>query len=313
MPTASWDKKYDDMGRVLNLLLASKLLPMQTRRDNSELSQALTNATKAGKPNGYELLHVVLRKLIPAFDFNKVRIEWPQYGNYDSVLLYASAIEQTMLLAAKRRQTFSAKSTALEFLDGVIAEANTDFQLQARIIQTALQEVPPNAPLPNRFDLHQMAFNIQESKPKEREDPDLATKQHSIYKATRQVSTGTSTKQNQHVQFQLDQSNQREPHMQGYLYERFLVNEALYRPPPNRGRPPRKQPVPDPSKHLKKRTSLYDASIVCEACHQRGHPAVCCHALAAAVYIQKFIKEKTNDATVQRATENWIQRTMLLF
>jgi hypothetical protein len=35
---------------------------------------------------------------------------------------------------------------------------------------------------------------------------------------------------------------------------------------------------------------------------------VCCHALAAAVYIQKFIKEKTNDATVQRAKENWIQR-----
>jgi hypothetical protein len=296
------------MGRALHLLLSSKLLPMQVRRDNSELSQALTIATKAGKPNGYELLHVVLRKTIPAFDINKVRIEWPQYSKYESVLLYASAIEQTMLLAAKRHQTFTAKSAALEFLDGVIAEATTDFQLQARIIRTALQEVPLNAPLPERFDLHQMAFDIQESKPKEREDPDLASNHQSIYKATQQVSTGTSTDQIQNEQFQANRLNQPEQHMQGYLWERYCVNETIYRQPSNRNRTPRKQPVPDPARQLKKRTSLYDASIVCEACNQRGHPAVRSHALAAALFIQKFIKEKTNEATVQRATENWVQR-----
>jgi hypothetical protein len=62
----------------------------------------LFNVTSVCARSSNELLHVVLRKLIPAFDLNKVRIEWPQYGNYDSVLLYASAIEQTMLLAAKR-------------------------------------------------------------------------------------------------------------------------------------------------------------------------------------------------------------------
>jgi hypothetical protein len=43
--------KYDNMGRALHLLLSSKLLPMQVRRDNSELLQALTIATKDRKPN----------------------------------------------------------------------------------------------------------------------------------------------------------------------------------------------------------------------------------------------------------------------
>jgi hypothetical protein len=54
-----------------------------------------------------------------------------------------------MLLATKRHQTFTAKcGAALEFLDGVIAEANTGYKLQAHVIRTALQEVPANAPLP---------------------------------------------------------------------------------------------------------------------------------------------------------------------
>lgn len=154
-----------------------------------------------------------------------------------------------------------------------------------------------------------MAFDIQESRPQEREDPDLTTRQHSIYKATQHVSTGTSPEQSQNELHQSIQFDRPESHMQGYLYERFCVNETLYRPPPNQGgRQPQKQPVPDPAKHLKKRTSLYDASIVCEVCQQRGHPAVRCHALAIALFIQKFIAVKTNEATVQRATEIWVQR-----
>jgi hypothetical protein len=126
-----------------------------------------------------------------------------------------------MLLAAKRHQTFTGKSAALEFLDGVIAEANADFQQQARIIRTALQDVPANAPLPECLDLHQMVFHIQESKPKEREDPDLAVKHRSVYMATQQVSTGTSTDQSQNEHFQSSQFDRPEPHMQGYLYKRF--------------------------------------------------------------------------------------------
>lgn len=53
-----------------------------------------------------------------------------------------------MLLATKRHQTTAKCGAALEFLDGVIAEANTGYKLQAHVIRTALQEVPANAPLP---------------------------------------------------------------------------------------------------------------------------------------------------------------------
>jgi hypothetical protein len=125
--------KFDEMGRALSLLLTTKLLPMQSNADNSELSNALTIATDAGKPNGYELLYVTLRILVPAFDQRKVNIDWPVYGSYDSIFRYASAIEQTVMLAAKRGQRFSPKNAALQFLDGIIAEAGQAYTIQARM------------------------------------------------------------------------------------------------------------------------------------------------------------------------------------
>jgi hypothetical protein len=39
---------------------------MQVNADNSELSNALEMATDKGVPNGYNLLHVFLQKLVPA-------------------------------------------------------------------------------------------------------------------------------------------------------------------------------------------------------------------------------------------------------
>jgi hypothetical protein len=63
---------------------------------------------------------------------------WPKFSDYDTVLSYALAVDQTVLMASKRQQKVSAKNAALQFLQGVINEAHHDYRLQAQIIKTAL-------------------------------------------------------------------------------------------------------------------------------------------------------------------------------
>jgi hypothetical protein len=111
------------MSKALHLLLTTKLLPMQVNDDHSELANELTLAcTETELPNGYELLYVLLRHLIPAFNVDKVTLIGRSFSDFEDIFLYANAVEQTVLLAAKHRQTFTAKSAALQFLDGIIAE-----------------------------------------------------------------------------------------------------------------------------------------------------------------------------------------------
>jgi hypothetical protein len=75
---------------------------------------------------------------------------------------YAKVIQHTKLIAAKRVQLVSERFAAM---------GHHDYQLQAQILKTALQPVPPNAKkLDNRFDLKRMAVEITKSKPKEQED-----------------------------------------------------------------------------------------------------------------------------------------------
>lgn len=299
--------KYDEMGRVLYTLLSSKLLPMQVNADDSELAQELKLATDTSVPNGYELLHILLRKLVPAFDFeHNLELPWPKFSEYDTVLLYALAVDQTVLMASKRQQRVSPKNAALQFLQGVINEAHQDYRLQAQIIKTALQPLPAIGPLPDRFDLKRMAVDITKSKPKEQDDPDLK-RNHSIYRTvTQNATTNTTTNTVYDMALETSQQMNRE-HMQGFKYETYCVNEAVYRPRDGRRRRS-SYPVPDPKNNVKRRPTTYDASITCAACGQRGHNAVRCFASAAAIYLQQFMSSKGNEDLMQRSVEHWKQR-----
>jgi hypothetical protein len=72
---------------------------------------------------------------------------------------------------------------------------------------------------------------------------------------------------------------------------------------PKRGFKPRNKPVvPDPAKDSgKKKKSLFDASIICNACHMIGHPACRCHhTLAAAVWVMKYLGTQTMKKNVRK-------------
>jgi hypothetical protein len=161
-------------------------------------------------------------------------------------------------------------------------------------------------PLPERFDLKRMAVEITKSKPKEQDDPDL-NRTHSVYRTvTQNASTNTSTNTVLNMALEASQHTAQE-HMQGFRYETYCVNEAVYRPCDGRRRRS-SYPVPDPKNNVKRRPSTYDASITCAACGQRGHNAVRRFALAAAIYLQQFMSSKGNEDITQRAVEYWKQR-----
>jgi hypothetical protein len=226
-PPGIGEEKYDKMGRVLYMLLSSKLLPMQVNADDSELAQKLKLATDTSIPNGYELLHILLRKLVPVFDFeHNLELPWPKLSDYDTVLSYALAVDQTVLMASKRQQKVSAKNAALQFLQGVINKAHHNYRLQVQIIKTALQPLAAMGLLPERFDLKRMAVEITKSKPKEQDDPDL-NRTHSVYRTvTRNATTYTCTNTVLDMALEASQHTAQE-HMQGFRHETYCVNEAV--------------------------------------------------------------------------------------
>ena len=95
-------EKYDKVGRALHLLLSTKILPMNKYADDSEVSHALSSVTSQVKPNGYELLHVLLKKMIPAFNGEILDMYWPRYVDYTTIFKYAKSMERTVILASKQ-------------------------------------------------------------------------------------------------------------------------------------------------------------------------------------------------------------------
>jgi hypothetical protein len=188
----------------------------------------------------------------------------------------------------------------MKYLKVIISEASQSHSLQARMLLTAL----------NNHWIHHCRVNykIRDAKPKEKDDIDLTTTAPSIYKAD-MASRGTS----------MEHSNHRPtksvpppitPHMLGYEYEKYCVNQAMNGPPKDGRRRQRQlnQPVPDPKHIAAKGPSLYDATITCEACGLQGHPAIHCFALGAVVLIDKYIANKGNNAVTQSAVDFWMQR-----
>jgi hypothetical protein len=100
-------------------------------------------ASDPAVPDGYALLHVLLKKLIPAFNYDEIEITWPKYSDYDMVMQYAKAIVQTKLIALKRVQSALEKFAAMQFLNHIINEAHHDYRLQAQMLRTALRPIHP--------------------------------------------------------------------------------------------------------------------------------------------------------------------------
>jgi hypothetical protein len=81
----------------------------------------------------------------------------------------------------------------------------------------------------------------------------------------------------------------------------------MYRP--KRGFKPRNKPIPDPTKEQgKKKKSLFDSTIICNACHMIGHPACRCHTLAAAVRVMRFLEDQSYEEECKKALEHWDTR-----
>jgi hypothetical protein len=308
------------MGRALYTLLAAKLLPMQENADGSKLSKALAIATDKAQPNGYDLLYTMLKLLIGAFDDDVVEIKWPTFPDCErDINLFAAALDQTATMAKKRQQAIPHRSVALKFLNGVMVGTVGAHCLQAQLLKSDLCRYKAHEQLPRRFELSAMAYEIETAKPEEEDDPDVAPQKPSIYK-TQMSTTGTSMDGKTAIDFDVDHEKQVkwaasiEPptptHLQGYKHEVWYLNKAMYRPSNDaRGRRrPFRKPVPDPAKTIGKNPNAYDATIVCEACGLRGHPAARCYALAAAVFVDRYLKKETNSTTVQQALDFWMTR-----
>lgn len=75
--------KYYRMSRSLHMLLSTKLLQMNLITDDSDLAHALELASDPEMPDGYELLHILLKTLVPAFDYHEIEITWQKFLDYD--------------------------------------------------------------------------------------------------------------------------------------------------------------------------------------------------------------------------------------
>lgn len=249
-----------------------------------------------------------MKHTVPAFDDESVDIEWPKFDKCDNdIFVFAQAMEQTAIIAAKRQQSVTKKNVALKYLKVIIEEGTQAHSLQARMLRTALKPLEP--PLPRRFDLKQMVHEIRDSQPNEKEDIDLASRKPSIYKAD--VTTRGTSMDLRDNGITRSVPPPAPTHLQGYEYETFVVNQTTYRPHKNGRRQQRRlqQPVPDPKQVATKGPSLYDATITCEACGLQGHPAIHCFGLAAGVLIDRFLAaNKSNDTVVQQAVDFWMQR-----
>jgi hypothetical protein len=298
-------EKYSETGRALAQVLTTKLLPMKTNaNDESELSQLLEMAVANSRPNGFQLLEIVMKQCVKIFDSNEVELEWPKYSNYNNVFQYGKKMLQTAKLAAKKGQVYSERTVAITFLNSIYREAGDIFRFAALMKKNEIESYPPRVQLPAKFQLMQMAKEISDAKPSK-----AKPKEHSIYKTTAtpiQPSQATQT-------IEIDKDSYVNPQsgthlnglLQGATRETYFINN-MYRPSKNFK--PKRKPVPDPAKEQAPRKSLFDATIICNACHMIGHPACRCHTLAAAVYVFKYLEDKANEEECKKALEYWDER-----
>jgi hypothetical protein len=101
-------EKYHEIGHILAQVLTTTLLPMKTNATDSELSQLLAIEAAKSRTNGFDLLDVVMKHCVKAFDANEVEIEGPKYSQMNNVFKFSERMLVTAKLAAKRGQVYSA-------------------------------------------------------------------------------------------------------------------------------------------------------------------------------------------------------------
>jgi hypothetical protein len=272
--------------------------------DESELSQLLEMAVANSRPNGFQLLEIVMKQCVKIFDSNEVELEWPKYSNYNNVFQYGKKMLQTAKLAAKKGQVYSERTVAITFLNSIYREAGDIFRFAALMKKNEIESYPPRSQLPAKFQLMQMAKEISDARPSK-----TKPKEHSIYKSsvrTIQPSQATQTMDTEKDSYTNPQSG---THLNGLLQgatrETYFINN-MYRPSKNFK--PKRKPVPDPAKEQAPRKSLFDATIICNACHMIGHPACRCHTLVAAVFVFKYLEDKANEEECKKALDYWDER-----
>jgi hypothetical protein len=188
------------------------------------------------------------------------------------------------------------------------------YSFAALMKKNEIESLPPNQPLPPKYQLMIMAKEISDSKPGGNGNNQSKGGDHTIYKTT--ITNTAPIHPSQATQTNIPNDNPyvnpyNGSHLNGILQgatrEQYIANQT-YRP----GRKdfkPRRKPVPDPAKESpEKRRSLFDASIICDACHMIGHPACRCHTLAAAIFVFKYLEDKANDEDCKKALEYWDER-----
>jgi hypothetical protein len=93
--------------------MMTTLLPMKMNSNDSELSQLLAIEAAKSRTNGFDLLDVVMKHCVKAFDANEVEVEWPKYSQTNNVFKFGERMLLTAKLAAKLGRVYSDRTVAM--------------------------------------------------------------------------------------------------------------------------------------------------------------------------------------------------------
>jgi hypothetical protein len=209
-------------------------------------------------------------------------------------------------MAIKKKHVTPFRTVIQNFLKSIISSGSKNIRMVAMMKKNELDATPQGMKLPARFNLLHLAVDITNaSKVEEEEDTTFANQEASLYKSTAIANKTIIT-----MPANDDNDFQWNGPIQGYTRPAYYINE-MYRP--NKSFTPKRKPIPDLVRdQRKKRQSLYDPTISCNACFMTGHPAFRCHSLAIAVRIYKFLENSDNQEVCEQALKHWEERNKKL-
>lgn len=312
-------QKYLEIGSVLGQLLTKKLLPMKENADGSELSQLLSIDKVDRNKNGWDLLHTVFRCCVTIFNPEEVELCWPSYGNSNNIYKFAERIMTVAKLSRKKGEACTDYNVTMKFLKSIKTEAGEMYAYCAHTKMEALKYLSPTSTLPSHLQIMQLAKSIHDANASagygSSITPTKKTQERSLYKIAINTSNfgarDKSVTTTRHDDLTVGFDSHLNEAMQGVTRESISIN-AIYKP--NGDYTTKRKPIPKPNQGdgKRKRNSLYDPSITCHACHQVGHPATRCHALAVAIWVQQYIDNGDNKNVCDKALENWESRNKML-
>jgi hypothetical protein len=180
----------------------------------------------------------------------------------------------------------------MTFLNSISREAGSGYRFAALMKRHELNAYPRNRPLGAKFSMMKMAKEISDAGKETTTDTnnlDKSLYKTNVPKINKTTTSELSTQTPQDVYANHDTgAHHLNGMLQGATRQSYWVNE-MYRP--KKGFKPRNKPIPDPAKEQgKKKKSLFDSTIICNACHMIGHPACRCHTLAASVWVMRFLE-----------------------